>query len=93
MWTASHETPRNRLIAMVPSTSSVRAAFFDCGRRNALTPFAIASTPVSAEAPEEKACRITKTPTAPAPAASGCGTVACGQLPDAQRARPVPIAA
>ena len=40
---------------MAPSTNSVRAAFFDCGRLNAFTPFAIASTPVSADAPDENA--------------------------------------
>ena len=78
-------------MAIVPSTASVRAAFADCGRRKAFTPLAIASTPVRAEAPDEKARRSTSTPTAPTPAASGFGTVACGQVPVAQRAMPVPI--
>jgi len=32
--------------------ASVAAAFFACGRRNAWTPSAIASTPVSAVAPD-----------------------------------------
>ena len=35
------------------------AAFTPCGRRNALTPFAIASTPVSAVEPDAKARRTT----------------------------------
>ncbi len=38
-------------------TPSVRAAFFDFGGRKALTPFEIASTPVSAAAPEANARR------------------------------------
>ena len=67
--------------------SSVRAAFADCGRLKALTPFAIASTPVRAEEPDENARSRMKIVTAPMPAASGCGTVACGQLPDAQLAQ------
>ena len=41
---------------------SVVAAFFDSGRRNAGTPFEIASTPVSATAPDEKPLRIRKSP-------------------------------
>ncbi len=60
MCTASHETPRKRLIAIVPRTASVRAAFADWGRLNALTPLAIASTPVNADAPDEKARSSTK---------------------------------
>ena len=43
------------VIATTPSIASVRAAFFDCGWRKALTPFAIDSTPVSALAPEANA--------------------------------------
>ena len=45
---------------------SVRAALRACGRRNALTPLAIASTPVSAVEPEANARRRTKSPIAPA---------------------------
>ena len=59
MWVASHEIPRNIVIAITPMIASVSAAFFACGRRNAGTPFEIASTPVSAVEPEENACRIT----------------------------------
>ena len=69
--TARYETPRNIAIASVPRTPSVFAAFFPCGWRKALTPFAIASTPVSAVEPDENARRRTKTVTAPVPAASG----------------------
>ena len=47
--------PRNIVIAIAPMIASVAAAFFACGRRNAGTPSAIASTPVSAVAPEENA--------------------------------------
>ena len=65
MCTASHDTPRNIAIATTPSTSIVFAAFLPCGRRNALTPFAIASTPVSAVEPDENARSTTKSVTAP----------------------------
>ena len=44
--------------------ASVSAAFRACGRRNAGTPSAIASTPVSAVAPDENARRIANTPIA-----------------------------
>ena len=64
------------IAAMIPS---VCAAFFDCGRLNALTPFEIDSTPVSAADPEANARRTTRIVTAPVPAAIGCGTVAVGQ--------------
>ncbi len=39
---------------MIAIAASVVAAFFDSGRRNAGTPLEIASTPVSATAPDEK---------------------------------------
>jgi hypothetical protein len=39
-------------------TSSVVAAFLDSGALNAGTPLEMASTPVSAVQPAEKACRI-----------------------------------
>src|SRR6266516_6403133 len=74
MWTARKDTPMKSEIAIPPMTSNVLAAFLPCGGRNALTPFEIASTPVRAAAPDEKARRTTKTPTAPAPAVSGSGT-------------------
>ena len=47
--------PRNSTVASAPMMASVAAAFLACGRRNACTPSATASTPVSAEAPEENA--------------------------------------
>ena len=75
-WTARYETPRKSEIAMTPRIASVCAAFLPCGRLNALTPFAIASTPVSAVDPEEKARRRTKSVIVPAPTGSGFGVTA-----------------
>ena len=43
------------VIAIMPSSSSVVAAFLLLGLRNAGTPLEIASTPVSAAQPDEKA--------------------------------------
>ena len=48
-----------------PSTSAWSAAFFDSGRRNAGTPLEIASTPVSATAPDEKPFSRMKMPSVP----------------------------
>ena len=47
-------TPISMVTEMVPSSSSVVAAFLLFGFRNAGTPLEIASTPVSAAQPEEK---------------------------------------
>jgi len=47
--------PRNSTVASAPMMARVAAAFLACGRRNAWTPSATASTPVSAEAPDENA--------------------------------------
>ena len=73
---------------MPPIASSVFAALRPCGGLNAFTPFEIASTPVSAAAPEENARRRTRTPTAPAPGDEWIGHVrlrarACRALADA----------
>ena len=65
---------------------SVRAALRACGRRNALTPFAIASTPVSAVEPEAKARSSTNSPIAPAPTVIGSGAAVGPHCPSAQRA-------
>src|SRR5262249_61553103 len=89
--TARYETPMNSVIAIEPMISSVRAAFLPGGGLNALTPFEIDSTPVSAAAPDPNARSTTKTVTAPAPAARGSGTCACGQLPVAHFETPVPL--
>src|SRR5215470_20093387 len=83
MCTASHEVPMNSAIAIEPITRSVRAAFLPAGGLNALTPFEIDSTPVSAAAPDANARRTTNNVTAPVPAAIGSGTCACGQAPTA----------
>jgi hypothetical protein len=62
--TESQEIPTNIVIAITPMIASVSAAFFSCGRRNAGTPLEMASTPVRAVAPDEKARRITNRPIA-----------------------------
>src|SRR2546430_9307940 len=91
--TASHETPTNIAIAIAPRTPSVAAALRPCGRRNALTPFAIASTPVRAVDPDANARNTTNVVTAPTPDASGGATAAWGQPLVAQRGKPTPISA
>ena len=78
-------------MAIAPIATSVSAAFRPLGRRNAPTPFEIASTPVSAADPDAKACRMTSTPTTAVPAASGFGTSACGHAPSRHWPTPVPI--
>ena len=50
--------PRNSTVASAPMMARVAAAFLACGRRKAWTPSATASTPVSAEAPDENARSI-----------------------------------
>src|SRR5256885_6137683 len=71
----------NIVAAMIPMISRVSDAFLAWGRRNAGTPFEIASTPVSAVAPDENAFRITKIVTTPTPAArSGSRGIPAGSL-------------
>ena len=53
------------VIAIVPSRSSVVAAFLLFGLRNAGTPLEIASTPVSAAQPDENARASRKTSARP----------------------------
>ena len=72
---------------------SVAAAFLPLGGRKALTPFEIASTPVSATAPLAKARTRRKAVTVPTPAAIGSGTVAWGQAPVAHFQIPVATSA
>ena len=55
MWCANTMMLISIVTAMVPSSSSVVAAFRLFGLRKAGTPFEIASTPVSAAQPEENA--------------------------------------
>ena len=52
---ASAVTPANMVIASAPIHDIVRAALSALGLRNAGTPLEMASTPVSAVQPEEKA--------------------------------------
>ena len=86
--TARYERPRNIVIVSKPRIPSVFAAFFPCGWRKALTPFAIASTPVRAVDPEENARRRMNVVTAPVPAASGFGTTALCRCPEASSTSP-----
>ncbi len=65
---ASAVIPANMATAIPPSRASVVAAFLLLGLRNAGTPLLIASTPVSAVQPEEKARRIRNTRARPAKA-------------------------
>ncbi|SIM62367.1 Uncharacterised protein [Mycobacteroides abscessus subsp. abscessus] len=55
----------NSVIAMPPSSSNVVAALRDLGFRKAGTPLLIASTPVSAAHPDEKARATRKTSAKP----------------------------
>src|SRR3954453_23521692 len=57
----------NSEIAIAAMIPSVRAAFFDCGRLKALTPFEIDSTPVSAADPDANACKTIRSGTVSAP--------------------------
>src|SRR6266849_10997944 len=88
--TVSHDTPMNSEIAIAAMIVRVCAAFFDCGRLNASTPFEIDSTPVNAADPDANAFSSTNTVTAPVPAGSGCGTTACGHVPTVHFAIPTP---
>ena len=62
-------TPINMVTAMVPSSSRVVAAFLLFGFRNAGTPLEMASTPVNAAEPEEKARASSATMAKPVKAA------------------------
>ena len=58
--------PQNMVTASRPIIASVVAAFLDFGLRKAGTPLLIASTPVRAAQPEEKARSRRKTSAKPA---------------------------
>ena len=66
----------------------VVAAFFDSGRRNAGTPLEMASTPVSATAPEEKPRnrmkRLSEPPASFRPGSALCGLNGIGWIPPNQ---------
>ena len=64
MCVASHEMPRNIVIPRAAMIASVSAAFRAWGVGTPGTPSAIASTPVSAVAPDENARRMTSRPIA-----------------------------
>lgn len=71
---ASVMMPTSIVTASTPISSSVVAAFFDFGFWNAGTPLLIASTPVSAAAPEENERRMRKTNANPASDCSACSS-------------------
>jgi hypothetical protein len=79
---ARYAVPKIMVTATTPRIVSVCDALRPCGRRNALTPFDMASVPVSADDPEEKECRITNNPAEDAvPIAIGSGGgAAAGQF-------------
>ena len=82
------------MIAITPIQSSVLAALRACGRRNAVTPFEIASTPVNALHPEANARNRTIAPTPPArPTCVGSGTCAVGHPVISPRIRPITTSA
>ena len=72
---------------MAPMMANVAAALRDCGRRNAGTPSAIASTPVSAVAPDEKA-RSRRNTVIPVSACTSRLAVAATGQPPRHRAKP-----
>jgi len=79
-------------MAMTPMMVSVAAALRPWGRRKADTPLEMASMPVSAVEPEEKACRTRNRPMEAVPTGSGEGTATCGH-PPRHFTRPTPIRA
>ncbi len=85
--------PMNSTIAMPPMSTRVCWAFLIFGRRNACTPFAIASTPVSAEQPDAKARSSSRMKAACVVCSTFCTVYAAdsatGALPAATRTRPV----
>ena len=71
MYSASQVIETNIVIEIRPSSSSVVAALRDFGSWNAGTPLLIASTPVSAVVPEEKARATMNSRARPAKVSSG----------------------
>ncbi len=65
---------------ITPSSISVRFARTPLGSRNNGTPLAMASTPVSALHPAEKAFRISSTVTAFSPDVGSCEVPSCGSF-------------
>ena len=82
--------PRNIVMLITPSVASVAAALRDCGRRNAWTPSAMASTPVSAVAPDENARSRTNRLSACTTGSSRSADAATGQ-PPTHRSAPTTI--
>src|SRR6478672_4891125 len=84
-WCARIDTARNSVPRIVAIHTSVVAAFFDSLRRNAGTPLEIASTPVSATAPDEnprsRMYRLSVPPAATTPGAASAGLYGIGLMP------------
>jgi len=83
--------PRNIATETTPRMARVPAAFLAWGRRNAGTPFEMASTPVSAVEPDANARRMKYSPIAAValPVAMACTSeTACGHAPPRHRATP-----
>ena len=84
------------VIAIMPSSSSVVAAFLLFGRRNAGTPLEIASTPVSAALPDEnaRASRSSSPIVVSGPSRPGAGSMTrsalatSGRVPVSRRRKP-----
>src|SRR3979411_2347794 len=88
--------PMTRLTAIRPNINRVVAAFLDLGFLNAGTPLLIASTPVSAAQPEEKARNSRKSSAKPPSPGDWAGIVrfavgACMLSPVAIRKTPQAI--
>ena len=79
--------------AMEPSSSSVVAALRDLGRWKLGTPLEMASTPVSAAQPEEKARRMRKAPARPVSPRSQSASTAIWYAPHVTYLRSVSVAA
>ena len=83
--------PRKRVISTVLMTTSVRAALRLRGSLKAVMPLEMASMPVSAVEPLEKARRIRNSPSGASDWTATCSTpLTVGSVPVAQRKKPMP---
>ena len=95
---ASTDSPRKKLPRITPITISVVAALCDSGFLNAGTPFEIASMPVRATAPDEKARRnamavmpVSRSPLSVSSFSSSVLGGSASMLPVQYRINPMPI--
>ena len=82
--------PMNRMPSRIAIAVIVFAAFFASGGLNAGTPFAIASTPVSATDPPANAFSRRKIDSSPAPSGSALGVTIGWAAPVTMSIRPIP---